>query len=427
MWQGALIAVFANFLVSLSLTVQKLAHIKNEAATEAARAIQASLDPKDRSDGAIASKGYWQLPWWWLGVSIDAVGEVGNVIAYGYAPTFVVAPLGATTVVFNSIFAVVILKERFRWKDVACLLAIFVGIVMIVYSNEGESQPPLTIDETINTFFNTWQSIALVSVSLATIVCLQLYIYLRRTAITSMFPFLWNASIIAMYTVLCSKAAVMWMRAPEAGHPTQLPHVLLWVMVASVLITAIWNTHYLQMALQAFDSSLTIPTYFTLFTFCCVIGAALLFQEFAALSPLTMALFVIGLSLSIVGVFLLARRGGTIAETAITQLLHRGLAASPTVRRCHTSGGRIFAESSSAVLSPRMVYQQDLEAAKGGVGITSNALHSLSLTSVERDTNVEQSFAEALLMQVGDRMRAHAPPVSCDRQYASVHCVLIFD
>jgi len=33
-----------------------------------------------------------------------------------------------------------------------------------------------------------------------------------------------------------------------------------------------------------------------------------------------MALFIIGLSLSILGVFLLARRGGSIAETAIIQV-----------------------------------------------------------------------------------------------------------
>jgi len=288
MWQGALIPIFANFFVSLSLTVQKHAHMKNEAATEAARATEASRKVEDRSDAAIAPKGYWRLPWWWLGISINAIGELGNIIAYGYAPTFVVAPLGATTVMFNSIFAVVVLKERFCRQDAVCLLAIFVGIVMIVYSNNGDSHNniPLTVDETISTFFNTWQCILLISLSLAAIVCLQIYIHLRRAEIKSMFPFLWNSAIISMYTILCSKAAIMWMRAPEAGHSTQLPYALLWVMVALVLITAVWSMHYLQMALQAFDSSLTIPTFFTMFTLCCVTGAALAYVHQPFLAPL---------------------------------------------------------------------------------------------------------------------------------------------
>jgi hypothetical protein len=90
-----------------------------------------------------------------------------------------------------------------------------------------------------------------------------------------------------MYTILCSKAAIMWMRAPEAGHSTQLPYALLWVMVALVLITAVWSMHYLQMALQAFDSSLTIPTFFTMFTLCCVIGAALAAPLARMLGPAT--------------------------------------------------------------------------------------------------------------------------------------------
>ena len=104
MWEGALIAVFANFLVSLSLIVQKHAHMKNEA--ETARANAVITNSTNSIKPVVVSKGYWQLKWWWLGLFIDGVGEIGNLIAYGYAPTIVVAPLGATTVMFNSFFSV---------------------------------------------------------------------------------------------------------------------------------------------------------------------------------------------------------------------------------------------------------------------------------------------------------------------------------
>jgi hypothetical protein len=76
------------------------------------------------------------------------------------------------------------------------------------------------------------------------------------------------------------------------------------------------------------------------------------------------------------------------------------LTASPTVRRCHTSGGRIFAESDDAVLSPRLVYQQDLEAGKGGAGVMNNGSNSPSPTGDDEEHVVGQSFAEKLLMQV---------------------------
>ena len=328
MWEGAIIAIFANFLVSLSLIVQKHAHMKNEAETAVANAAKVRSTTSDLS--VVASKGYWQLKWWWLGLAIDAVGELGNLIAYGYAPTIVVAPLGATTVMFNSLFSVIILKERFRPKDMAYLLAIFAGIVLIIYANNGDPQEHLTVDETIDRFLNTWQCILLFSASIVAIIALQIYIKVR--GVTSMFPALWIASATSMYTVLCSKAAIMWMRAPEVGKASQLSYALLWIMMALTAISAIWSMHYLQLALQSFEASLTIPTFFTLFTFCCIAGAALAFQEFSALTALPLALFIIGLALAVAGVYLLARRGGSIAETAITQALHQVSEAPCAVR-----------------------------------------------------------------------------------------------
>jgi drug/metabolite transporter (DMT)-like permease len=337
------------------------------------------------------SKGYWQLKWWWLGISINAVGEFGNLIAYGYAPTIVVAPLGATTVMFNSFFSVLILKERFRCKDIMCLFAILAGVVLIVYANDGDQQPPLTVDQTVSSFFSTWQCIAFFFVSIVLIIGLQSYIKYRGAAITSMFPTLWNSAIISMYTVLCSKAAIMWMRAPEAGHSTQLPYALVWIMVAFVLITAVWSMHYLQMALQSFEASLTIPTFFTLFTFCCIAGAAIAFQEFSALSALTLGLFIIGLALAILGVVLLARRGGSIAETAITQALHQGLVMrpSPALRRCQTSGSRVSSLANDPVPT-RLVYQQDLEA----------GIMRLTPRDFDDIPGMVQSIAEGMLLQV---------------------------
>ena len=69
------------------------------------------------------------------------------------------------------------------------------------------------------------------------------------------------------------------------------------------------------------------------------------------------------------------------------------LRPSPALRRCQTSGGRIFAETSN-VMPTRLVYEQDLQAGKmGAVG---------SPTGGEDFPGMVQSFAEVLLMQVID-------------------------
>ncbi len=46
------------------------------------------------------------------------VGEVGNFVAFGFAPTSVVSPLGAVGVIANAFFATLFLKEAFGKTDV---------------------------------------------------------------------------------------------------------------------------------------------------------------------------------------------------------------------------------------------------------------------------------------------------------------------
>jgi hypothetical protein len=55
-------------------------------------------------------KSYWRIPLWWLGLLLNMGGEIGNMIAYGFAPASVVAPVGSVGVFFNEVIAVVFLK-----------------------------------------------------------------------------------------------------------------------------------------------------------------------------------------------------------------------------------------------------------------------------------------------------------------------------
>ena len=73
-WTGTGCAVMGNFMISLSLVIQRIA-LKNNVA---------NLSPT-------------QIPKWWLGLVLQAGGEVGNFLAYGMAPASLVSPLGAVS------------------------------------------------------------------------------------------------------------------------------------------------------------------------------------------------------------------------------------------------------------------------------------------------------------------------------------------
>lgn len=53
---------------------------------------------------------------WWFGTAMNAVGELGNLIAYGYAESTVVAPIGAVGVLCSALIATFVLGEPFRFE-----------------------------------------------------------------------------------------------------------------------------------------------------------------------------------------------------------------------------------------------------------------------------------------------------------------------
>jgi hypothetical protein len=155
-WIGVILSIVADAIIAVSLNVQKTAHMRNKvrlctyaricwrwrrvalkigvcqqawtvsvvsvngtplvATQHCARhgcyrlrtAIR-SFPPSQGPDGK-PKKGYWRIPLWWLGLLLNMGGEIGNMLAYGFAPASVVAPVGSVGVFFNEVIAVVFLK-----------------------------------------------------------------------------------------------------------------------------------------------------------------------------------------------------------------------------------------------------------------------------------------------------------------------------
>ena len=68
---GVACSIGCDLSFSLSFVVQKMAHNKNQ--------LHVSV---------------LLLPYWWLGIFFLIIGEVGEFLAYGLAPTSLISPLG---------------------------------------------------------------------------------------------------------------------------------------------------------------------------------------------------------------------------------------------------------------------------------------------------------------------------------------------
>ena len=85
----------------------------------------------------VRTPSFLTLPLWWAGTVMNAVCEVLNLAALGYAPATLVTPLGCLTVVFNAIASALVLHEPFLHRDLWGILLIFFGV-----HNTRDSLPP---------------------------------------------------------------------------------------------------------------------------------------------------------------------------------------------------------------------------------------------------------------------------------------------
>lgn len=77
---------------------------------------------------------YLRSPYWWAGQVLITLGEIGNFLAYGFAPASIVSPLGVVALVANCVIAPFLFRERFRQRDGWGVVIAVAGVVTVVLS-----------------------------------------------------------------------------------------------------------------------------------------------------------------------------------------------------------------------------------------------------------------------------------------------------
>ena len=176
---GIITAISGNILISFALNIQRYAHLQlhreksrqrdnskahtktsqngygatgtnghdaneeNDAEEDAPlRQSFHSLDSVSTSytDKDHSQKSYLKSPYWWGGIVLMTVGEVGNFLAYGFAPASIVSPLGVVALISNCVIAPIMLKERFRLRDFWGVVVAVGGAVTVVWSAKQEEK-----------------------------------------------------------------------------------------------------------------------------------------------------------------------------------------------------------------------------------------------------------------------------------------------
>ncbi|XP_052362549.1 NIPA-like protein 2 [Oncorhynchus keta] len=347
---GIIISICGNFLISISLNIQKYAHMR-----------QSQLGD---------SRPYYTSVLWWSGVGLMGLGELGNFAAYGFAPASLIAPLGCVSVI------VYLTKDRGRdcrnlrhesfsrrrdswlheellWlqeMDLVCPkgrgetlnremsslcgmlsatwwagstkpvnISYFISVVDDVISgwrtsSGGNLSPGHLCPHTsthitahlVQRYAVSWQFLIYLSMGDQ---CFQngilLYLYKRRN-IKHVTIVMLLVALLASLTVISVKA-VSGMITESLKGDLQLTYpifyVMVVVMVASCAFQIKWDV---------------VPINFVFFTASAITAGIVFYQEFQGLALLNILMFLFGCLLSFIGVFLIARDRPKIKTENIT-------------------------------------------------------------------------------------------------------------
>ncbi|KAK9586872.1 hypothetical protein V6Z92_005808 [Aspergillus fumigatus] len=241
-------------------------------------------------------KSYLRSPYWWAGLVLMCLGEIGNFMAYGFAPASIVSPLGVVALISNCVIAPIMLKEKFRQRDAWGVLIAIAGAVVVVLSASSSEEKIGPHD--IWVMITRWEFELYLGLTACLIIALMWvsHKYGSRTILI-------DVGLVALfggYTALSTKG-VSSLLSFTLWHVITFPVTYLLVFV--LVFSALMQIRYINRALQRFDSTQVIPTQFVLFTLSVIVGSAVLYRDFENYTVERASKFVSGCLMTFLGVY----------------------------------------------------------------------------------------------------------------------------
>nr|XP_013035401.2 NIPA-like protein 2 isoform X2 [Anser cygnoides] len=279
---GVLLAAASNFLISVSLSIQKCAHLRLACQTE--------------------PKPYYTSKLWWCGIILLVLGEVGNFTAYGFAPIALVAPLGCVSVIGTAFISVLFLKQTMRAADIlGGTLAVAGTYLLVTFA------PNVPLELTARRVQNnlvSWPFLVYVILEIITF-CILLYFY-KRKAVKHIMILLMMVALLASLTVIAVKAVASMITLSVKGK-MQLTYPVFYIMLILMATSCVFQVKFLNQAMHLYEATAVVPINFVFFTTSAIVSGVIFYQEFQSAALLSVFMFLFGCLLSFLGVFVIAR------------------------------------------------------------------------------------------------------------------------
>ncbi|XP_054047910.1 NIPA-like protein 2 [Rissa tridactyla] len=279
---GVLLAAASNFLISVSLNIQKCSHLR----------LACRKEPKP----------YYTSKLWWCGITLLGLGEVGNFIAYGFAPIALVAPLGCVSVIGSAFISVLFLKKTMRAADILGGTLTVTGTYLLV--TFAPNVPQELTARRVQNYLVSWPFLVYLILEIITF-CILLYFY-KQKAVKHIVVLLMMVALLASLTVIAVKAVASMITLSAKGK-MQLTYPVFYIMIVLMATSCAFQVKFLNQAMHLYEATAVVPINFVFFTTSAIISGVIFYQEFQSAALLSVFMFLFGCLLSFLGVFVIAR------------------------------------------------------------------------------------------------------------------------
>ncbi|KAG0060503.1 hypothetical protein BGZ89_012227 [Linnemannia elongata] len=340
---GFVVSLIASVMNAAGLNLLKLDHVRNSARSQELQRHECGR------------------PMWHVGLYLYVGSQLaGSTIALNFLKTQWVAPLGSIALIFNFVFAKILVGTRITKKDVYGTIVVMISVVWIVVfggmnSAGADIEDSLTISE-LKALFSRLVFIfyfSILNIVIAALLSLGLYAYwaitlddesgqMRKRMKTKLTQLLGTnrfarasgltlvgdpgldadvkdvrlkkvvamimatcGGLIASQTLLLAKSGVKLVTSSFSGQ-NQFKDSLSYFILFVLVLTAVLQVYCLNTALKLYDSVLVVPMFYGFYTAFGLINSIIYLNQLQNYKPWVLLLILVGIGALIYGVRMLS-------------------------------------------------------------------------------------------------------------------------
>ncbi|KAK9491333.1 magnesium transporter NIPA-domain-containing protein [Lipomyces doorenjongii] len=307
---GVVAGIASTALQSFGLTMQRKSHILEDS----------------KPLGQIQRPPYKRKRWL-IGMAIFLASNIfGSGFQITALPLVILAPLQASSLVFNSICATLFLSEPFTRLSLAGTILVAAGAVLIAAFG-ALPEPNHSLEELLYLLgqmgFLLWFGSTIV-IAIILVVILRMMRTWRRghthrgKMVRGIF-FGIISGILSAHTLLLAKSAVELLVRSVINKDNQFNRWETWIIVLGVVVLALTQLYFLHQGLKLCSTSVLYPLVFCIYNIVTILDGLIYFQQASRLSGLQIGLVALGTILLLLGVAALSWR--LTPETAVAAVV----------------------------------------------------------------------------------------------------------